>query len=188
MSDIMVDVMLSFEPYGEPFYFPYVLFSYVDSYPEIGLINEYILEEYLFLEDMFDGYHSSAEINNAMPSIPATIMIPDAVTSFQNTYDHPLNVALRDNDLWDWTPQSPMYILHALGDELVPPSNSILAYDQFISNGAEEVYLELLPENYGGHQDAAPFALLYQLALVLVVPLALQLGPVVDLVVYRGQQ
>jgi fermentation-respiration switch protein FrsA (DUF1100 family) len=109
---------------------------------------------------MFDGYHSSTDINDAMPSIPATIMIPEAVTLFENNYDHPLNFALRENDLWDWTPQSPMYILHALGDELIPPANSQLAYDQFISNGAEEVYLELLPENYGGHQDAAPFALL----------------------------
>ena len=160
MSEIMVDVMLAFESYGEPFYFPYVLFSYIDSYPEIGSINNYVLDEYLFLENMFDGYHSSAEINNAMPSIPATIMIPDSVTSFQTNYNHPLKIALRNNDLWDWAPQSPMYILHGMADELVPYENSELAYNQFINNGSENIYLELLPASYGGHQDVAPWALL----------------------------
>jgi len=160
MSEIMVDVMLSFESYGEPFYFPYVLFSYVDSYPEIGTIDNYLKEEYLFLEGMFDGYHSSAAINNVMPSIPATIMIPDSVTAFQNNDNHPLKIALRENDLWDWIPGSPMYIIHGIGDELVPYTNSELAYNQFLTNGAENVYLELLPESYGGHQDVAPWALL----------------------------
>ena len=160
MSEIMVDVMLSFQEYGEPFYFPYVLFSYVDSYPSIGLINDYVLEEYLFLEDMFDGYHSSADINDAMPSIPANIMIPDSVVSFQENYNHPLKEALRVNDLWNWLPEASMYIFHGIGDELVPYQNSVLAYNQFIENGAENVVLELMPETFGGHQDAAPWALL----------------------------
>ena len=160
MSEIMVDVMLQFEPYGEPFYFPYVLFSYIDSYPQIGLIQDYLIPEYWSLEDMFDGYHSSVEINEFMPSIPMTIMYPDSVISFQDNYNHPLKVALRENDLWDWTPEAAMYIFHGLGDELVPYQNSQLAYNQFIENGSDNVYLELIPESYGGHQDVAPWALL----------------------------
>ena len=160
MSEIMVDVMLAFEPYGEPFYFPYVLFSYVDSYPEIGLIEDYLLPEYLFLEDMFDGYHSSLEINNLMPEVPMTIMIPDSITSFEEDNNHPLKEALRANDLWDWTPEARMYIFHGLGDELVTYENSQWAYNQFIENGSDDVYLELIPESYGGHQDVAPWALL----------------------------
>ena len=160
MSEIMVDVMLSYQEYGEPFYFPYVLFAYVDSYPEIGLIGDYLLDEFLFLEDMFDGYHSSQTINDSMPSIPATIMIPDSVLSFQENFNHPLKVALRNNDLWDWYPDAPMYLFHGLADELVPYQNSELAYNQFIENGIENVSLHLIPESYGGHQDVAPWALL----------------------------
>ena len=160
MSEIMVDVMLAYQEYGEPFYFPYVLFSYLDSYPEIGSMQDYLLPEYWVLEDMFDGYHSSVEINNFMPSVPITIMIPDSVTSFANNFNHPLKVALRSNDLWDWAPEAPMYIFHGIADELVPAENSQLAYDQFIENGADDVFLEFIPATFGGHQDAAPWALL----------------------------
>ena len=160
MSEIMVDVMLASQPYGEPFYFPYVLFSYLDSYPEIGNANQYILPEYLFLEDMFDGYHSSTSINESMPSIPIEIMIPSEIELFDNDDNHALKVALRNNDLWDWTPEAPMYIFHGLGDELVPYQNSQMAYDQFVLNGANNVWIELIPESYGGHQDVAPWTLL----------------------------
>ena len=36
MSGIMVDLMIAQQPYGEPFYFPYVLFAYLDAYPSIS--------------------------------------------------------------------------------------------------------------------------------------------------------
>jgi len=137
MSGIMTDLMLAFTPYGQPFYFPFVLIAYIDSYPSIGNAEEYLLPEYEFIIDMFDGYHSSAEINDAMPSIPITIMKPDSITSFEENNDHPLRVALRENDLWDWLPQAPMYLFHGLGDEIVPSENSQMAYDQFIANDTQ---------------------------------------------------
>ena len=53
-----------------------------------------------------------------------------------------------------------MHIIHGLADELIPFDNAQLAYDTFISNGALDVNLIPIPESFGGHQDAAPFALL----------------------------
>ena len=166
MSGIMVDLMLEQQPYGQPFYFPYMLFAYLDSYPSIGTADEYLLPEYIFLEDMFDGYHSSAEINAAMPSIPITIMKPEEIQIFEEDENHPLRITLQENDLWDWTPQAPMYLFHGEGDELVPYENSQMAYDQFLANGAQDVHLESIPESYGGHSDVAPWALFgaYQVA------------------------
>ena len=160
MSEVMVDVMISYQEYGEPFYFPFVLFSYLDEYPDIGSISDFVLPEYLFLYDMFDGSYSSGAINEATPSVPITIMIPEEVQLFQNDINHPLKIALQENDLLDWTPESPMYIFHGIADELVPYENSEIAYDSFIDNGAQDVTLSLIPAEYGGHQDAAPFALL----------------------------
>ena len=162
MSGIMTDVMLDFTSYGQPYYFPYVLFSYADSYQNtIGPAESYLLPEYAStLPDLFDGLHSADEINDIMPDIPITIMIPDSITTFEENENHPLRLALQENDLYDWTPQSTMNIIHGLADELVPFENSQLAYDTFISNGAEDVSLTPIPESFGGHQDAAPFALL----------------------------
>ena len=166
MSGLMVDLMLEQQPYGQPFYFPYVLFAYLESYPSIGTVEEFLLPEYIFLEDWFDGYHSSGEINDAMPEIPITIMKPEEIQFFEEDNNHPLRIKLRENDLWDWFPQAPIHMLHGLGDELVPYENSVMAYAQFVENGAEEVFLEGIPESFGGHSDVAPWALFgaYQIA------------------------
>ena len=166
MSGLMVDLMLDQEPYGQPFYFPYVLFSYLDSYPSIGTVEEYLLPEYVFLVDWFDGYHSSGEINDAMPEIPITIMKPEEIQTFEENSNHPLRISLQENDLWSWTPQAPIYLFHGLGDELVPYENSQMAYDQFLLNGVQDVHLELIPESFGGHSEVAPWALFgaYQVA------------------------
>ena len=159
MSGIMVDLMLEQQPYGEPFYFPYVLFAYLDSYPFIGSVEQFLLPEYIFLADWFDGYHSSGEINDAMPSIPITIMKPEQIQIFEEDEDHPLRASLQENDLWSWMPQAPVHLFHGLGDELVPYENSQMAFEQFVLQGAEDVFLEAIPESYGGHSDVAPWAL-----------------------------
>ena len=49
-----------------------------------------------------------------MPTIPIEIMISEEIESFENDYNHPLKVALRDNDILDWLPQAPIYIFHGI--------------------------------------------------------------------------
>ena len=162
MSGIMTEVMLDYTPYGQPYYFPYVLFAYCDSYQEIlPPVTDYLTSEYVeILPELFDGMHSGDDINNVMPNIPITIMKPDTIISFEQNLNHPLRNVLRQNDLYDWTPQSSMHIIHGLADELIPFENAQLAYDTFISNGANEINLISIPETFGGHQDAAPICLL----------------------------
>ena len=162
MSGIMTDVMLDYTPYGEPYYFPYVLFSYCDNYQNtLAPVENYLLPEYAdVLPDLFDGMHSGGEINSVMPSIPITIMKPDSIETFQSNINHPLRMALQENNLYDWSPQSTMHIIHGIADELVPYENAQMTYNYFIDNGAQDVHLVPIPESLGGHQDAAPYALL----------------------------
>ncbi len=162
MSGVMTDIMLSYTEYGQPFYFPYVLFAYCDNYlSTTGPAEDYLLPEYAnSLLPLFDGMHSEDEINSIMPSIPINIMKPEKIEDFRDNQNHPLRIALEQNDLYDWTPQAPIYIIHGEADELVPYDNAIIAYNSFTANGADEIYLEPLPVSFGGHQAAAPFALL----------------------------
>ena len=61
-----------------------------------------------------------------------------------------------ENNLTDWMPTSPTYLLHSLGDSIIIAANSQVTYDSFVENGAIEVYLNLYPEEVGGHAEAAP--------------------------------
>jgi len=171
MSGTMVDVMLNnMEPYGKPYYLPYVLLAYIEYY-SLGALEDFFLSEYAeMLPVWFDGYHSDSYIDSQLPNPPIQILLPSLIEEFESNEDHFLRIYLQNNDLINnWAPQSLTYLFHALADELIPFENAQIAYDNFIANGSENINLVPIPESYGGHQEAAPFALItgYQLGLPL---------------------
>ena len=160
LSGIMVDLMLTQEPYGEPYYLPYVLVPYINYY-ELGALSEYFLPDYAeMFEYLFNGEYSGSYINSIMPEIPIEVLLPSVIEDFTNDTSHPLRIKLFENNLWDWSPNADMYLFHGLGDELIPYENSELAYDSFINSGSENVYLYLAPEEYGGHSEVAQYCLI----------------------------
>ena len=127
----------------------------------MGMIDDFFKPEYSeIFPDLFTGEYSGSYINSFLPDIPIHMMLDDVVNEFSNNDDYIFRVYLEENDLWDWTPLSKMYLFHAIADESVPHENSVVAYNQFIENGAPDVYFESLPESYGGHQEAAPYCLM----------------------------
>ena len=160
LSGIMVDLMLTQEPYGEPYYLPYVLVPYINYY-ELGALSEYFLPDYAeMFEYLFNGEYSGSYINSIMPEIPIEVLLPSVIEDFTNDTSHPLRIKLFENNLWDWSPNADMYLFHGLGDELIPYENSELAYNSFINSGSENVYLYLAPEEYGGHSEVAQYCLI----------------------------
>ena len=160
LSGTMVDLMLREEPYPDPFYLPFFVLSYIDMY-SLGEISDFFKPEYAeIFPDLFSGEYSGSYIDSFLPDIPINMMIESVVEEFSNDENYPFRVHLGENDLYDWNPQTTMYLFHGIVDESVPHENSIITYDKFIENGSQSVYLEILPESYGGHQEAAPFCLL----------------------------
>ena len=160
LSGVMVDLMLNFEPYGEPYYLPYVLVPYINYY-QLGTLSEYFLPEYAeMFEYLFNGEYSGSYINSIMPDIPIQVLLPSVIEDFSNNQYHPLRLKLFENNLWDWSPNADIHLFHGLGDELIPYENSQLAYDTFVANGSENVYLYLAPEEYGGHSEVAQYCLI----------------------------
>ena len=47
---------------------------------------------------------------------------------------HPMNVALRDNDVFDWNPQAPTRLYYCMADDQVPFENSVVAADAIRAN------------------------------------------------------
>ncbi len=160
LSGTMVDLMLMFEPYGEPFYLPYVLVPYI-TYYEMGSLYDYFLPEYAQqFEYLFNGNYSASDINSIMPEIPIEVLLPSVISDFTNNLNHPLRINLSENDLYNWAPQIDMHMYHGIGDELIPYQNSQIAYDTFINNGSENINLYLAPEEFGGHSSVAQYCLI----------------------------
>ena len=159
MSGAMRDLMESGQPYPNPGYLPYVLFSYQNIYNLFDDITEVLLppySEYLF--GMYSGSFSMYSINATLPDNPVEIFQDSYYEDFLNDPNHPFNLALIDNDVYDFTPQSPMKLLHCNGDDNIPYENSVIAYNYFVESGATDVYLE-----DGGNYDHVACA---QLAII----------------------
>lgn len=140
MSDLMVEVMLSDEPYAAPYYLPYTLLSYSDAYDLYDSPSDFFLEPYATdLPPLFDGYNGGGAINNKMPDVPKQIIKPEILEDFATNSDHPFRKALKDNDLYDWKPEMPMRIYACDADEQVDYRNAERAFDSFQTKGASDV-------------------------------------------------
>ena len=160
LSETMVNLMLLQEPYGEPFYLPYVLVPYI-TYYNMGSLYDFFLPEYASMFSfLFDGNYSGGYINSIMPEIPIQVLLPEVIDDFTDNLNHPLRLNLSENDLYDWSPISDMHMFHGIGDELIPYENSLKAYNYFINNGSENVNLYLAPSELGGHSQVAEYCLL----------------------------
>ena len=143
MSGAMRDLMQSGMAYPNPGYLPYVLFSYQNIYNLFDDITEVLLPPYnQYLFGMYSGAFSMYEINQTLPENPIEIFQDEYYEDFLTDPNHPFNLALIDNDVYNFIPQSPMKLLHCNGDDNIPYENSEIAYNFFVEGGANDVYLE----------------------------------------------
>ncbi|MGE0636994.1 MAG: T9SS type A sorting domain-containing protein [Bacteroidia bacterium] len=159
VSGVQADVIVNDSVYSQPGYLPYILQSYNTVYNLFVDYADVFQSPYdVTLPPLLDGTHDMGELNAAMPSIPNQIMIPEVLDSFINNQDHYFRAALRDNDVYDWTPVSPVKMFYCEADDEVYYMNALVAYDKFIENGATSAELMSAGANFG-HFECAFYAL-----------------------------
>lgn len=155
LSGAQTSLVLADEPYGAPFYLPYLMFGYNMVYDMYDSPSDYLVAPYdSILPLLFDGTHSGGEIDAVMPSIPKNIIKPEVLDDFINNPNNPFRLALQANDLTGWTPTVPIIMYYCSGDELVTYQNSIIAQDIFVANGSTTTGL-YQPSPSAGHGDCA---------------------------------
>ena len=161
LSETMVDYFLSIPTYPNPYYVPYVLTSHLWYYEGLEVDFDNYFEPFWAdtLPSLYDGTHSSSEINQLMPENPLDILTDQTLDDFINNDDHFFRESLRTNTLLDWAPESPTYFFHGIGDDNIPFENAQVAYDVFITNGASDINLISYPEEMGGHGEVAGVAI-----------------------------
>ncbi len=163
ISGVQAGVLTSDQVYPTPGYLPYVVLSYQEVYGNIyNDLTEVFLPEYAeIIPDLFDGNTSMGVINNAFPSVPAQMLQPAFIEAYNSDPNHPMRVALADNDAMDWAPQVPTRLFYCNADDQVNYMNSVVALENFIELGSTSVTAVDLGEY--DHGGCAPLALLFGL-------------------------
>lgn len=175
VGGVQTDLLTAAQPYPEPGYLPYIILAYREAYPDIAalfpLLSDIFLSPYdVTIPALFDGIHSTGDINQAMPGeqgnqIPADIIRPEVFAEFQTNPNHPLRVALRDNNTYTgWTPEAPMKLQFCRNDRSVIHLNARVAYEHFQSIGFVDIdTLDVNPnlDHYPCAQPSILFAKLW---------------------------
>jgi hypothetical protein len=164
VSGVQAGVLISDQPYPAPAYAPYVLMSYRSVYPDLAAFSfeDIFIDE---LEDiipnLLDGNHGLGEIEAMLPtSVPRDMFEPALFADFESDPNHPLWLALRDNDLLDWVPTSPIRMIHCGADMHVPVGNSEVALETFVAQGADPELIEFInPNDAWDHGACAAIAI-----------------------------
>jgi hypothetical protein len=160
MSGATTEDVLSGRTMPNPFYFAYILAAYQEVYHFTNTLANLLAAPYnTTLPPLLRGNSSGSQINAAMPADALQILRPELLAAFRNDPNHPLRQALRDNDVYAWTPRSPLRLYHCGGDHDVVVANSLVAHDYFQTHGAPQA-LFVDPMSTGDHGDCVMPSLL----------------------------
>ncbi|RMG74410.1 MAG: alpha/beta fold hydrolase [Bacteroidetes bacterium] len=117
------------------FYLAFVMTSYQYVYGSIWNVpSDILVPPYdQWVPEFFDRENP---IPRPLPDTAVRMLRPEVVATVRQDSLHPINLALRDNDVYDWTPQVPMRMYYCEADEQVPYTNALVAQAAFQQNGS----------------------------------------------------
>ncbi len=138
ISGVMKDLAFTDEPYNFPAYLVYSTRAIQEIYPSLYDDESQIFKEpFLPVIEPFISTGSGLGLMNQTivqtlitefgAPIPKQIFKDSILNILENEDDHLFNVALRESDVFDWAPVSPVLMLYCPTDDQVPFRNSIIA-------------------------------------------------------------
>jgi hypothetical protein len=148
----MYNRIIGNEIYLTPAYIAYVTLSYQEAYGNLyNDLSDIFKPAYVpHIQNFRDHVTTTNQMNLALileiydelgvgVCRPKTMFKDSVLSAIIANEDHPFRVALRDNDLFDWTPQAPTRLYYCTADEQVPYQNAIVADSVMQENGAPDV-------------------------------------------------
>ncbi|MCS6928304.1 MAG: T9SS type A sorting domain-containing protein [Saprospiraceae bacterium] len=150
IGEVMRNTVLSDEIYLYPAYIPHTLISYQHVYGNLyGSLQQIFREPYATaIAQHYSGSFNLILLNTQLVNLlvqnegscrPMRMLQPALVQELKADDWHPINVALRDNNVYQWAPKAPARIFFCTADDQVPYQNSIVARDTMIARGAINV-------------------------------------------------
>ncbi len=165
MSGVMRDLFLGDVSYGSPAYFAYTILGYNQVYNLYTDLNEVFKPPYATsIQNFYNGSINLTTLNQQLIAQLAaggdTIvkrMIQDTILAGMIADpNNRFNLALKDNDVYEWAPSAPTRLYYCGADEQVPIANTTLAATTMQGLGATDVQAIDLNPNYGHSQCVFP--------------------------------
>lgn len=167
ISTAMLGLSQNESPYYYIGYIPYTILSMRLAYDLDYELEEIFKQSYIAAIDQF--YHNEIDLNELHNSLINTIQSEESdapipkyifqdsfLVNISTNYNHPFNVALRDNDVYDWAPTSPTRLYYCMADDQVPFTNSIIADSVMNMNGAVDLQAIDVNSNFDHGQCVRP--------------------------------
>lgn len=159
MSGITRNDLLDSNAYPVPAYVPYLLTGYQQQYGNLFQRPSEVFQppfDSLYAAALSGQDIDLARLNAQLPRAPVRMLDSAFVMAVRNDSQHPLNVALRDNDVYDFVPQVPTRFFYCGADRQVAPRNSIFTDSLMNARGAVNVASRNLNPNFNHGQCVNP--------------------------------
>ncbi len=110
---------------------------------------------------IFNPENRETNLTGQLPAKAFDLFQPDFYEEVKTNDNHPFNVAMAENNIYDWVPEMPLKMYYCEADEQVSYVNALATLDTMLAKGAD-------PENVTArsmgatfmHAECAPFALI----------------------------
>lgn len=150
VSGELLDASVSEEVYQFPSYVAWIIVGYQSVYGNLySNLSEVFRPVYTpLVQDFVDGTITRGALNDTLvaeleknegASIPRRLFTESFLSSFEGDPNGPFQTVLRDNNLFDWVPNSPMRMMYCMADDQVAFTNSTFTDSVMNANGAVDV-------------------------------------------------
>ncbi len=170
LSEVMKEIIVGEQDYPFPGFIPYTILGFQEVYGDVyDNLSDIFREIFVpHIESFYNGSFNLTQLSIIMSllllqeygnSYPVNILNPSVVEDLKNNPDYRINQLLAENDTYNWVPQAPTRLFYCQADDLVPFENSLVANENFQTNGASN--LQIIDVNPAlAHGDCAEPAIL----------------------------
>ncbi len=120
-------------------YTAYMVAAFDTVYRLAGPLSDYLAPPNdRIAGDLLNGLATDQQLS-ALPPRPQSVMTAAVVKAMLADPAHPVWLAARDNNAYDWTPRAPLRMYYGGADRDVPPQNALTAQTRMRANGAADV-------------------------------------------------
>jgi|WetSurMetagenome_2_1015567.scaffolds.fasta_scaffold47522_2 hypothetical protein len=128
--------------YAAPAHILLLLSSYNQIYHWNRPLTDFFQQPYAGeATELLSGQYNRQQIDAHLTHNLDSLLNPDFIVNMEYNNEPEIMSALAENSVDDWAPISPLNLIHSVGDEVIPFSDSENAYNKMVANGSTSVVL-----------------------------------------------